>query len=248
MARMADKKKAKKLKTLNIPGMRDVEGKRPLAPEGTYEIAVKEITLEESDNGEYYKWVFEKAGGKGKGALVYHNTSLQPQALWNLRSILESLGIDPPDDDEEMDIEDFIGKSLMATISHEKKEGYSTQARIVDHEPTEGSGEEEEAEEDDDDKEAKKRAARKARRAARAGKKNDDGDDDEKPKGKKAGKKKPKSEPELDADTIGGMDEDELAEVVSEHELDVELDEYATLKKKKAAVIDAATEAGLIEE
>ncbi len=53
---------------------------------------------------------------------------------------------------------------------------------------------------------------------------------------------------ELSADDINGMNQDELEELVEEHGLDVDLDDHKTLRKKRTAVVDAAEEAGLLEE
>jgi hypothetical protein len=232
-----DKRKARK--TLFIPDMKGVESKRPLAPEGKYRVAVKEITSQQGDNGEYYRWIFEKVDGKGKGATIYHNTSLSDQALWNLRSILESLQVEIPEgEDAELEFDDIIGLEMIADVSHEKFEG-KPQARLVDHEPVDGGNEETE---DEDDK--KKRRA-KERREARKG-----GDKEERSSRKSGSKRKadPEPEEELTAEAIGSMDEDELADVIKEHELDVDLDDFPTLKKKKAAVREAAEEAGVLSE
>lgn len=53
---------------------------------------------------------------------------------------------------------------------------------------------------------------------------------------------------EVTADDIGGMNQDELEELIEEHDLDVDLDDYKTLRKKRTAVVDAAEEAGILEE
>jgi hypothetical protein len=50
------------------------------------------------------------------------------------------------------------------------------------------------------------------------------------------------------ADDINAMNQDELEELVEEHELDVDLDDYKTLRKKRTAVVDAAEEAGILAE
>lgn len=247
MARMQDRgNKRRAKKTLYIPDMKGVESKRPLAPEGRYKVAVKEITSEDGNSGEYYKWVFEKVDGKQKGATIYHNTSLAAQALWNLRSILESLGVEIPEgEDEELDLEDIIGLEMIAEVSHEKYEG-KPQARLVDHGPVDGEGGDgEEEEEAKDDPAERRRERARARREARNG-----GDKQERSSGKKSGKKKADPEPEekLTAEAIRGMEEDELKELIEEHDLDVDLDDFPTLRKKKAAVIDAATEAELVSD
>lgn len=53
---------------------------------------------------------------------------------------------------------------------------------------------------------------------------------------------------EVTADDINAMNQDELEELVEEHELDVDLDDYKTLRKKRTAVVDAAEEAGILAE
>lgn len=52
----------------------------------------------------------------------------------------------------------------------------------------------------------------------------------------------------VSADDINGMNQDELEALVEEHELDVDLDDHKTLRKKRSAVVDAAEEAGILEE
>lgn len=53
---------------------------------------------------------------------------------------------------------------------------------------------------------------------------------------------------EVTADDIAKMTQDELEELVEEHELEVDLDDYKTLRKKRTAVVDAAEEAGILAE
>lgn len=53
---------------------------------------------------------------------------------------------------------------------------------------------------------------------------------------------------EVTADAINGMNQDELEALVEEHELDVDLDDHKTLRKKRTAVIDAAEEAEILTE
>lgn len=53
---------------------------------------------------------------------------------------------------------------------------------------------------------------------------------------------------EVTADDISGMNQDELEELIEEHELDVDLDDHKTLRKKRTAVVDAAEEAGILAE
>ena len=53
---------------------------------------------------------------------------------------------------------------------------------------------------------------------------------------------------EVTADDINGMNQDELEALVEDHELDVDLDDFKTLRKKRTAVIDAAEEAEILAE
>lgn len=238
MARMRDKKRAKR--TIFIPDLSKVEG-RVTVPEGDYRVKVDEITEHEGNVANYYKWSFEIIEGDYKGKKLFYNTSLAEQSLWNLRSLLESLGIDDFDGDMELDLEDLIGRELMVTVEHDSYEG-KKQAKVVDFTAIADDDEEEEEEEEEDPKAKKRRERRERRKMKKSSKssgEDEDEEEDEKPK-------KSKKKSELDKEEILDMNEDELIELCEEHELDVDLDEFKTLRKKKNAVIDAAEEAGLL--
>ncbi len=85
--------------------------------------------------------------------------------------------------------------------------------------------EDEEADEEEEKKDTKKKAGAK---------------DD-----KKAGKKKAKK---VAASDVEDMDEDELQAVIDEHDLEVDLDDSKTLRKKVRAVLDALEAADLLDE
>ena len=204
MARMKDKKKAKRT-SLRIPGMKDVEGKRPLVAEGEYNVEVVAVEEREGQNAPYLAWELKVVGGKFDGAKLYHNTSLAPQALWNLRGLLEAIGVDVPDDDTDMDTDDFLGKTCGVVIEHETYEG-KKQARITDIHPAaegddDGDSDDDEPKasasksrkkRDEDDEEDEAPKSRRSRRAAR----DDDGEEDEsKAKGKKSKKKSLRKSP-----------------------------------------------------
>lgn len=53
---------------------------------------------------------------------------------------------------------------------------------------------------------------------------------------------------EVTAEAISKMNQDELEALVEEHELDVDLDDYKTLRKKRTAVVDAAEEAEILAD
>lgn len=94
-----------------------------------------------------------------------------------------------------------------------------------------------EALEDGDLLEAEKKASKKDDK--KASKK------DDKKADKKGGKKKAKK---LSRSDVEDMDEDELQELIDEHDLDVDLDDHKKLPKKVAAVIDELEEADLLED
>jgi len=87
--------------------------------------------------------------------------------------------------------------------------------------------------EEDDEKPAK----------GRRGKKPADDEEDEKPARGKKGKKKTYT-----ADEVNSMDEEGLGEIIETHELDVDLDDHSTMKRKRGAVIDALEGAELLED
>lgn len=116
--------------------------------EGRQLLTVKEVELKtsESSGNDYLNWKFG-----AKGGAVYHSTSLQPQALWNLRNVLEALGMDVPESTLELDLTEFVGMECGAEIEHEKYQGKKKPV-IVDLFPVEeldGEESEEESEEEE---------------------------------------------------------------------------------------------------
>lgn len=137
------KKTGAKLK-VNFKG---VESGGKLVPEGDYRVKVDEVTQEESDAGNaYLAWVLKIVDGKHKGSTLYHNTSLQPQALWNLKGVLEALGVEVPDSSMDIDLKELVGMEASVTVEHETYQG-KPKARIVSWNTDgdeEGDGDEEE--------------------------------------------------------------------------------------------------------
>lgn len=194
-----------------------------------------------------------KKGGKKKAGL----TKEAVEALD--RDELEEL---ITEHDLDVDADDKANKKdakLLAAILEELEE----KDLLVEEEeeaPKSKKGSKKDAEEDEDDSPAAKRKARRAARKAKEeaededdkpakkggkSKKDDDDEEDEKPapKGKK-GKKLDK----LSSDDVQGMDEDELEDVIKTYGLDTDLDDFKTLRKKAAAVIDALEDADMIED
>lgn len=221
MARRAASSRRRKT-TLSIPDMSKVEG-RILVAEGEYSVEVAEISEEEGDKAPYFKWTFEITGDKKfDGAKLYYNTSLAENSLWNLKGLLEALGVDIPDEAFELDPDEVAGKTMGVVIEHETYQGRK-QAKIVDFY----------AEEDEEP----------APRRGSGRKKNED-----EPAPRRSGRtsSKEESEEEITQDMIDDMEQDELEDFIKEHKLRVDLSAQKTLRKMRAAVIDAADKKGLL--
>ena len=121
---MATKRNAPgKKKGLNID-FSDTETQAQL-PEGDYLMEVDEVEVKTSEKSgeDYLSFTFKVAEGSYSGKKVYHNCSLQPQALFNLRGVLEALGFDVPQGAMDLDPTDLIGEQCGASIQLETYEG-----------------------------------------------------------------------------------------------------------------------------
>lgn len=168
---------------------------RKTAEEGEQLATVTEVTQEEGQAGDYLAFKLKNEDG----AMIFHNASLAEQSLWATKAWLEALGIDIPEEEVDLDLEDMVDREVMVNIEHETYQG-KKQARIVDYWPA-----------------------------------------DDKPKrgGKDKGGKSKKSPKPPTEDEVMNMTEEELEDVVKEQDLEVELDELKTLRKKRQAVADA---------
>lgn len=283
MARTA-RKKSKGI-SVNFKG---VEGKLSAIPEGEYRAKVVSVTQEEGQAADYLKWEFELDGNEEHdGRKVYLNTSLAPQALWNLRGLLEALGVDVPDDEMDIDPTELEGLVIGLQIENESYEG-KKRSKVSDYftaaedEPKKSSKKKSRDDEDEDEDEPKKPMTRaEKRRAAKAKaveeedddeedekptrksrRSRDEDDDDDKPARSKRRSRRDEDEEEEDEkpskksskkkaaavseDDVNDMSEEELEELVEEHELDIDIQKARTLTKKRNLVIDGLTEAGVL--
>ena len=124
--------------------MTGVESGGRLVAEGDYKVKVLEVEhkTSESSGKPMLSWIFEvvsKDGGK-----LFYNTSLQPQALFNLKNLLLCLGVDVPNNKISLDLDDLVGRECGVTVAHEMYDG-KKRAKISDIFPVD-----EEDEEDDD--------------------------------------------------------------------------------------------------
>lgn len=177
-------------------------------------LKVVETSLEKGAAGDYIKWVLENEDD----ARVYHNTSLSEKSLWNTKAWLEALGVDVPDDEMELNLEEMVDLEIMGDIELELFEG-KKRPRIVDFWPVE-----------------EKKPSREEKNESRRG-----GSKEEPERGsRRGGKNNTKKEFEAPTDAeVDDMSEDELADVIKEGDLDVDLDKFRTLSKKQNAVKEA---------
>lgn len=130
------KKKGKSV-TIDFTGV-EAGGGSVLFPEGPQLFEVAEITEEEgSDSGQpYLAFVLKAVDGKYEGKKAYDNFSLQPQALWKLRGFMEASGIEVEDGEMDLDLDEMIGKIVMADVIHEEYKG-KPKTRINGYSPAE---------------------------------------------------------------------------------------------------------------
>lgn len=125
---------------------------RVLLPEGVYNAKVAEVELEPNDGKPYLKWTFRTIDDDPKlnDKPLYNNTSLQPQSLWVLGSLLETLGVERPDGAMDLDLEELVGLEIGLVVEHEEYQG-KQRAKVVDFTPATDSDEDGDVTVDDDD-------------------------------------------------------------------------------------------------
>lgn len=111
-----------------------VESGGTLVPEGQHLCRVQEVTHElgESSGQPYLKWKYQVATGPAKGGILFDNTSLQPQALWKLKGLLESMGIAVPSGKMKLVLAQYVGKTVGVEVMHEEYQG-KTKSRVASY-------------------------------------------------------------------------------------------------------------------
>ena len=119
--------------------------------EGAYIVAVEEATLKQSQGGnDYISFEFQVSEGGSKGYKLYHNCSLQPQALFSLKSVLAALGFEIPTKAFDLDLNDLIGLECSVEVAHELYEG-KKKSRIVEFDSLGNSEDYEDGDSEDGD-------------------------------------------------------------------------------------------------
>jgi hypothetical protein len=161
-------------------------------PDGRYTAKVTAVEQKEGkESGEpYIELTWEITSKKCNGREVkFDNYSLQPQALWRLKGMLEAMEIEVPDGEQDVDFGELISEEtecIIEVTGQKSPDGDRTYARVTGHAPLADGGTV-----DDEDEEPK---GNKKKRTE------DDDDEDEDPP-KRRGKK--------DADEDDEDDEDE---------------------------------------
>jgi len=125
-----------------------------ICPEGIYKVRVDKVTQEISEKSDkpYLAWVFKTR----EGYTLYYNTSLQPQALFNLKRVLEALNYEVPQGIIKLNLKQLVGLEAYVEVAHEMYDG-KKKPRIVEFlkpdEVEEGEEEEEEVEEEEESSE-----------------------------------------------------------------------------------------------
>jgi uncharacterized protein DUF669 len=229
---MARAKKKSRIVEIDFTNVEEGGGGSFKIPEGNYLVEVTEVEQTESEAGnDMFKWTFTGKEGKAKSKIFYQYTTLNEEALWKLRGLLEALGVDVPKGPLDLDLDEMVGLELTAVVGDEEYKG-KTSSRMIDFEPADGAEEEEEE------------------KSLRGKKKKIVEEEDEEEEKSARGKKKSKSkEPDkVAADEVKGMDEDELKEVIKKYDLEVDLDDHKTIRRKASAVIAELEEKDLLEE
>lgn len=235
---MATKARASKKSTIAVD-FSDTETQAVLE-EGDYLLKVDDVEKKQSDNSgaDYLSITFKVDEGPFEGKKVYHNCSLQPQALFNLRGVLEALGFEVPTGVMELDPADMIGETCGAAIAHETYQG-KTKARPVEFftaEELEGRG-------DEPAPKAKPKAAEAPTKVVKKGAKPEPVEEEEEeapPPPKAKGKTKVKALAEGDKVTFTDDEGDEQEGVISGIEDDTYSVTVGTGKKAEVWELELA--------
>jgi len=140
-----NRKKSGKVITVDFT---DVET-RELLPPDEYIAKVHDIEEEEGDKGPYLNWILKVSEGEYKGKTLYYITSLTKQSLWNLRAVLEALGIEVPKSKLSLDLPSYKGLEMGVTVETEKYKNKEKNVVVDVYNPyEEDSGDSDDGDED----------------------------------------------------------------------------------------------------
>jgi sRNA-binding protein len=239
---MAVKKKVKKRKgnvvSVDFTG---VESGGRACPDGTFKAEITSAVEEESSTGNPMVVAkFKILSGKGKGALIYDNLSLQPQALFRLKALCEAVGIEA-DGAADIDLDELVGEEILVDVENETYEG-KKRPRAVGYAALDSEAEEEESKDDDEDEESEDEDADDEDDEA------EDEDEDETPKKSSKAVKKKSSKKAKDDDDEEEEEEDEEEDSDDgddDEEAEEEDDEEERPTKKRVGRVNGKVSSGL---
>jgi hypothetical protein len=95
-----------------------------LIPEGNYPMVIDSVTAGTSKAGnDRDEVILKMAEGEFKGIALYHYITYTKASLGTLREFLVACGVDVPAKACSVDLEKYIGKTVMAEIYHEEFNG-----------------------------------------------------------------------------------------------------------------------------
>lgn len=183
-------------------------------PEGFLDLEVESVVEEEKPAGPALRWQFKiiSPGKYNNQMIAPLYTSFSPGALFKLKSILQALEIEIPEEGEfDLDANDLIGGQLTAKIIHRDYEGRN----IAEPKEFFPLGEGGETDEEDDEVPAKK--SRKSRKTSKkehfanmdeVGGEDDEEDEEAPPKKSRKSRKATKDDEENDEDEDSDGDEE----------------------------------------
>lgn len=250
---MARASRSKKKGSVRV-NFKNVESRRT-PPEGDYKLEILEATTGTSNAGnDQIEFVLEVADGEYKGTKVWFYCPLAENSLWKLHAFLTALGEDVPEDEMDIDLSDLVGKELVGVLTHETYQG-KKQAKMTDFDSIDNykGGDDKSAKKSKKSKKDKDEPEEKEEKSSKKGKKSKKDEPEEKEeksskKGKDKKKGKEKKKKKYEADDIDEMDEDDLQEVIDESGIDVDLDDFKKLPKKRNAVKEALEAADLLDD
>lgn len=116
-----------------------------LVDEGEYAVEVLEVEQKISKSTEQpmLVWQLGITTGEFKGSKLYYNTSLQKQALFNLKNVLIALGVSVPSSVMKLDLDQVIGLEMGVQVAHDLYDG-KKRPKITDVFPLDAEDAEEE--------------------------------------------------------------------------------------------------------
>jgi hypothetical protein len=212
--------------------------------------------------------VISEGPQEGKVNRTWFN--LTPQSLWVLARFLEAIGEEIPDDEADLDLDEWVDKEFVAEVEENEYQdkvrlriAATSFAPIDEYEAPEekkgsskkSSKRDEPEEEEEEEKPAKRGRGRprkedkEERTSKRRGRDEPEEDDEPEEKPARGSKgKKGKNLPPVTAEEVEDMSEEELDDLIAKYDLDADISEAKTLRKKCAIVLDELDAKELLEE